>query len=314
MKAISKCFICQSTKFRSLYTSPDRMFDIPGSFVYMQCISCGLVFLNPQPEEKTLRKHYPSQQYFAYDKEGKGGLIGSLREYLVKRIYHPTFLSRVLMFLLHTTFATPSYHKKGKILDIGCGTGDMLILFKELGWEAYGIDIDKNAIRLAKTRGLKHLRVGTYKDVEQYQDNYFDCIRLYHVIEHIDDPLLCLKILHKKLKPQGELFLCTPNFNTPLQKTFGTYWSALDAPRHLYLFTPQTLARTAKIYNFVVTSVAYDSARAIAGSLRYLVNDLTKRKGKFFGSLPVVLTFYPIEWLLDKMGLGNSFTMALSKR
>lgn len=290
------------------------MFDIPGSFVYIQCILCGLAFLDPQPDKKTLRKHYPSQHYFAYDKEGKGGLIGRLREYLVKRIYKPTLLSKVLTSFLHTTFATPTYRKEGKILDVGCATGDVLVLLKNLGWDVYGIDIDKKGIQVAKERGVKNLRVGTYKDVDWYPNNYFDCIRLYHVIEHIDDPSLCLKILYKKLKPQGELLLTTPNFNSPIQKVFGTYWSALDAPRHLYLFTPQTLKRAAKRYKFVVISVTYDSARAIAGSLRYLINDILKKKGKFFGRLPVVLAFYPIESLLDKMGLGNSFTMVLTKR
>lgn len=313
MKTTSKCLVCASTKFRPLYTSPDRMFDISGSFSYKQCVSCGLAFLDPQPDEKTLRKHYPTEHYFAYDKEGKGGVIGSIREYLVKRVYNPTPLSRVLTTLLNTTFATPSYRKGGKILDIGCGTGDMLILLKELGWDVYGIDIDKKAIDKAKTRGLRNLRVGTYKDVDAYPDNYFDSIRLYHVIEHIDDPSLCLKILYKKLKPNGELFLCTPSFESPIQKVFGTYWSALDAPRHLYLFTPKTLALVAKKYNFVVLSVSYDSARAIAGSLRYIVNDITKRRGKFFGRLPVVVAFYPIEWLIDKIGLGNSFTMRLTR-
>ncbi len=246
MKVISKCLVCQSTKFRQLYTSPDRMFDLPGSFTYKQCISCGLAFLDPQPDEKTLQKHYPTKHYFAYDKEGKGGVIGRIREYLVKHIYQPTLLSRVLKSLLNTTFATPVYREGGKILDVGCGTGDMLILFKELGWEAYGIDIDKKAIQLAKSGGLKYLWVGTYKDVDEYPDNYFDCIRLYHVIEHINDPSLCLKILYKKLKPQGELFLCTPNFKSPIQKVFGTYSFALDTPRHLYIFTPQSLARIAK--------------------------------------------------------------------
>lgn len=314
MKITHKCLVCQSKSFRSLYSSPDRMFNIRGSFMYEKCMSCGLVFLDPQPEEKTLRKHYPSQNYFAYRKEGKGGLIGALREYLVKRIYHPTFLSRVLMSLLHTTFAVPSYRKGGKILDVGCATGDMLVLLKNLGWDVYGIDIDKKGIRIAKARGLKNLRVGTYKDVRAYPDNYFDCIRLYHVIEHIDNPLLCLEILHKKLKPKGELFLSTPNFNTPIQKVFGSYWSGLDAPRHLYLFTPQTLGKVATQLEFAVKSVTYDSAQALVGSLQYLVNDITKQKGKFFYKLPIILVFYPIEWLLDKICLGNTFTMLLTKK
>lgn len=314
MKVICKCIVCQSTKSRQLYTSPDRMFDIPGNFVYMRCISCGLVFLHPQPDDKTLRKHYPSEHYFAYNKGEKGGIFGSVREYVVKHAYKPTLLSRVLTSFLNTSFAIPVYRKGGKILDVGCGTGDILVLLKDLGWDTYGIDIDKKGMRIAKERGLTHMRVGTYKDVDKYQDNYFDCIRLYHVIEHINDPSLCLKILYKKLKPQGELFLCTPNFNTPIQKIFGSYWSALDAPRHLYLFTPQTLARIAKKYNFAVVSVTYDSALALSGSLQYLVNDILKRRGKLFVNFPVALAFYPIEWLLDKMNLGYTFTMQLTKK
>lgn len=290
------------------------MFDIPGSFVYKQCVSCGLVFLDPQPNAKTLRKHYPSQHYFAYNKGEKGGIIGSVREYVVKHAYKPTLLSRVLASLLNTSFAIPVYRKGGKILDVGCATGDMLVLLKNLGWDVYGIDIDKRGLQAAKARGLKNLRIGTYKDVDAYPDNYFDCIRLYHVIEHIDNPSLCLKILYKKLKPKGELFLTTPNFNSPIQKVFGTYSFALDAPRHLYLFTPQTLARVAKQYNFIVTSVTYDSALAFGGSLQYLANDIFKRKGKFFVSFLVALIFYPFEWLLDKMSWGYTFTMILNKR
>ena len=153
MKAIPICFLCKSTKFRTLYASPDRMFNIPGLFVYIKCISCGLVFLDPQPDKETLRKHYPTEHYFAYDKEGKGGVIGSIREYLVKRIYKPTFLSKILLFIFHTTFATPSYRQRGKVLDVGCATGDMLVLLKDLGWDTYGIDIDEKGSELQKNEG-----------------------------------------------------------------------------------------------------------------------------------------------------------------
>lgn len=290
------------------------MFNIPGSFIYKQCIYCGLVFLDPQPDKKTLRKHYPTENYFAYDKRERGGLIGRIRRYVVRHVYQPTYLSRVLMSVLNTMFATPSFRKGGKILDIGCGTGEMLVLFKELGWDTYGIDINKKGIRNAKARGLKHLRVGTYKNVDIYPDNSFDCIRLYHVIEHLDDPSLCLRILYKKLKRGGELLLCTPNFNNPIQKIFGTYSPILDAPRHLYLFTPHTLAKIAKRYKFVVLSVTYDSALALSGSLQYLANDITKRKGKLFVLFPANFVFYPIEWLLDKIGSGCTFTMRLTKK
>ena len=289
------------------------MFNLPGNFTYKKCVSCSLVFLDPQPNKDLLRRHYPTQGYFAYDKKGKGGLLGTIREYIIKNTYSPTFLSRILAYLSNTNFAIPQYRKGGRILDLGCGTGDILILLKDLGLDVYGIDIDKKAIQIGRKRGLKHLRIGTYKAINAYPNNYFDVIRLYHVIEHVSDPMACLQILYKKLKSGGEVFLSTPNFDSPIRKIFGKYWSSLDAPRHLFIFTHQTLRKAVMQYKFKVHSMQYASALGLVGSLQYLTNDLFKRRGNFFSNLFMAAAFFPTEWFLDKIGMGDSFVMQLSK-
>ena len=96
--------------------------------------------------------------------------------------------------------------KKGKILDVGCGSGDTLALLKKLGWDVYGLEIDKNAVKVARERGLVNVKLGGYEKIASFPNNYFDSIRLYHVIEHIPDPRACLKLIYKKLKPGGRLY------------------------------------------------------------------------------------------------------------
>lgn len=313
MRENQRCPLCKSRKFQILYVTPDRMFQLPGEFTYKKCVSCELVFLDPQPSIKVLQEHYPTKKYFAYNRWGKVGLLGSVREYVIKHSYKPTLLSRILKFVSNTGFSIPQYRQKGKILDLGCGTGDILILLKSLGWDVYGIDINKEAIKTARSRGLKNVQVGTYEDVNVYPDRYFDAIRLYHVIEHLDNPFLCLKLLHKKVKVGGKIFLATPNFDSPLRKLFGRYWAHIDAPRHLFLFTPRTLGRSAENSSLSVESIEHNCTHGLITSLNYIVDELLKRRNNFF-TLPVILIFFPIEWLLAKLRLGDTFTMQLVKR
>ena len=203
----------------------------------------------------------------------------------------------------------PSYIKNGKILDLGCGTGDTLALLKKLGWDTYGIDIDKQAISIGINRGLKNLKLGTYKDIAEYPDNYFDAIRLYHVIEHLDDPSLCLSLIKKKLKKGGELIMGTPNMEGCISKVFKSYWYNLDTPRHIFLFSPYTLKNLLIKQDIYPTSVEYVSAGGIAGSVQYLIGDIFKKKIDLIHKQWFVIVLYPIERILDLLRLGDVFVV-----
>lgn len=289
------------------------MFPVKGEFIWKKCRACGLVFLDPQPSNVMLRFHYPSKGYFAYNKEGKTGIYGKIREYLIRHTYAPTIFSTILGSITNTTFGIPPYKREGKIMDLGCGTGDILSLLKNLGWNVYGIDIDKKAIAIANSRGLQDVRFGTYKTLRFYPDNYFDVIRLYHVIEHLDNPLECLQLLYKKIKPGGLIILSTPNYASPIRKLFGSYWSNFDTPRHLFIFTPKTLALAVRLSKLRIDKLEYTSASGIAGSMQHFTNAKIKRRVQFFGTLPIVLFFHPIEWILDKFSMGDMFTMYIRK-
>lgn len=308
---MKSCILCGSFSFKYMFSSRDRMLGLPGEFFIKQCSKCSLVFLDPQPSPELLRKHYPSRNYYAYN-EIKKGLFEFMREYLVRHYYSPNIFSLIISTFIQNVPALPSYVKNGRVLDLGCGTGETLLLLKKIGWDVYGLDMDGNAISIGKKRGLNNLKLGTYRDLVKYPDDYFDAIRLYHVIEHIDDPYLCLSLIGKKLKKNGELLIGTPNIESVVAKVFRNYWYNLDSPRHLFLFSPDTLGKLLNKNSFIVRKVSYCSVGGILGSLQYILEDLFRKKTKLILNVGLVLIFYPLEWFLNKIGTGDVFEIRAS--
>lgn len=294
-----KCIVCSNNQWRYLFPARDRMFGVPGKFVEYRCERCGLVRLDPKP--KNLKKYYPPGRYYSYSSTTRRTFFGRLREFLVK---HEFF------FLVP---AMPSQGKRGRILDIGCGSGQTLLQLASIGWDVYGMDIDASAIQIARQLGLKNVFVGSVSDMRKYQDNFFDAIRLYHVIEHLENPELCIQLAYKKLKPGGELIIGTPNAASLLAKVARMYWMNLDAPRHLFLFTPRTLDTMLRKNRFKKPTVSFYSVGGWIGSIQYVTEELLKRKVDLINQPVLVLLFLPFEWMLDRFGLGDIFVIRASK-
>lgn len=307
------CIVCGSANYVDLYLTHDRMFDIPRKYRVKKCRKCLLLFIDPQPTAAVLSQHYPSKKYYSYSASQKKNIFGVLRSYLIKNYYKPNFIASIFAKLVKNVPAMPSYKKNGKILDVGCGAGDMLILLRDLGWETYGIEIDKNAVKTARERGLSRVKLGTYKDIFRFPDNYFDSIRLYHVIEHLDDPMTCLKLIYKKLKKDGELILGTPNYSSLTSKIFGKYWYNLDIPRHMFVFSPRNLQELVAKSGFKIGKIEFCSAGGIMKSMQYAIDALNFAKIQIQNKLWIFFFFYPIEWFLDKIRIGDIFILKASK-
>lgn len=314
MKKITCCILCGSSKFYPLYETHDRMFGFSEKFTLKKCNNCSLAFIDPKPTEFEIKKYYPSKDYYSYRKVSKKGLFELLREYLTMHYYSPTLLSKIITLYIKNVPAMPSYRAEGKILDVGCGTGDTLVLLKKLGWDTHGLEIDKNAISIGKKRGLYGVKLGTYRDLIAYPDDFFDSIRLYHVIEHLDDPALCIRLISEKLKKNGELIIGTPNMNSFASNIFKSCWYNLDSPRHIYIFSPSNLKKMVEKYGFVIKKIEFCSAGGILGSIQYLIDDMFSTKVDFIHRFILVLLFYPFEWVLDKINVGDIFTLRATKQ
>jgi SAM-dependent methyltransferase len=120
---------------------------------------------------------------------------------------------------------------KGRLLDIGCGSGDMLNTAKSLGWSVVGLEIDPDAVRNAQSQGLNVVQ-GGYLEAFQMA-GLFDCIVCSHVLEHVHHPNQLLDLLAEKLDPGGVLLLSLPNSKSHVREMFAENWRGLEAPRHL---------------------------------------------------------------------------------
>jgi len=192
-------------------------------FSYLKCLGCGLVFLSPRPDEKEIHQFYEQDYYGENQRKFRSWLEAPRLFFAWNR------MRRVKKF-----FLCP-----GKALDIGCGQGTFLQLLKEQGWECHGTELTTDSAYRASRLGIS-VSVGEI-DENHFPAHSFDLITLWHVLEHLSEPLKTLKTLTRLLKKGGILAISTPNIDS-LQAEIGRgQWFHLDPPRHLYVFSPQTL-------------------------------------------------------------------------
>lgn len=134
--------------------------------------------------------------------------------------------------------------KKGKLLDIGVGTGLFMEIAQKKGFEVYGIDvssyaIDEVASRL-KLKKDKQLVVSELKST-LYPENFFDVVNLRHSIEHVKDPQKLLENVYRILKPGGIVAIATPNSFGPHAKIYGPLWPHWSQPYHIQFFSKKSL-------------------------------------------------------------------------
>jgi SAM-dependent methyltransferase len=121
-------------------------------------------------------------------------------------------IGRLMSFLPHRRIGMDAmamwlpWRPLGKLLEIGCGNGDRLALFRDLGWTVTGVEPDAGAARLASARGLDVLS-GELSSLE-FPAGSFDAILMSHVIEHVPDPQESIRECHRLLRPGGVLAAC----------------------------------------------------------------------------------------------------------
>ena len=141
----------------------------------------------------------------------------------------------------------------GVILDVGCGLGSLLSAVSN-NWEKYGIEVSRTAAKYASKHGDIHL--GTLID-SPYENNQFDCITMYHVIEHVKDPVYNIKKIKSLLKHNGTFIIGTPDFDSGCARRFGKNYRLLD-PGHIRLFSNDSMHRFLRDFDFKICKVEYN--------------------------------------------------------
>lgn len=142
-----------------------------------------------------------------------------------------------------------------KVLDIGCGRGAMLRALIDLGHEAHGVEIAAEAASGADPRA--QITIAPELSQAGYDDDTFDAVILWHVLEHLPHPEQTLAEIRRSLRPGGRLILAVPNFGSLQSRRTANNWFHLDLPRHLYHFTPDTLQRLLTCNDFHCESMRH---------------------------------------------------------
>jgi SAM-dependent methyltransferase len=130
--------------------------------------------------------------------------------------------------------------ERGAILDIGCGRGVMLGIFRKRGWEAVGTQLSRTAAEAARRlRGID-VRVGELPDLALPAGS-FDVVTIFHVLEHLADPPRYLAEIRRILAPGGLFVVEVPDHSGTGFRILGERHLCVDYPNHLHFFTPSSL-------------------------------------------------------------------------
>jgi SAM-dependent methyltransferase len=276
LESVARCPICAHDHREVLYQGlVDRVwFCAGGGWTLHRCLACSSVFLDPRPDRTTIRQAYA--QYYTHDRAQPPRLLraAAAREalrngYLNARYGYEFFPASRLGPVIARLFPKRRFYadravrnlegprgKRRRLLDVGCGQGTFLLEMREAGWDVHGLEPDAGAAAVAAAAGL---RVVTAPIEEaSLEPGSFDAVTMNHVIEHLHDPMEALRRCHQALRPGGTLWIATPNLDARGHAMFCADWIGLDPPRHLVLFTRDSLTRAVEQAGFSRRAFAVD--------------------------------------------------------
>ena len=226
------CPICDHSTFENAIICKDYLVN-KESFVIVKCTNCGFHFTNPRPTIQNIHLYYKSEDYASHSKKP-----GSILQLIYNFVRFFTLRTKRKIVNKNAT--------KGKLLDIGCGTGNFMNICNQDGWNVKGMEPNQSANQIAAQKNNSTI-YSTLKEIPT-EDKY-DAITLWHVLEHIHDLEAGLRKITALLKPNGTLFVAVPNHESYDAHHYGEYWAGWDLPRHLYHFTKSDIKTLLKRYS-----------------------------------------------------------------
>ncbi len=288
----SGCDFCGNPEAVLIHILNDHRLEIPGNFELLECQTCKLLYIYPQPVWEDLIKHYPIN-YHSYTRETNGKFLRVLRNYGLQR--------RIA--------AITKRKPDGKsLLDVGCATGLFLKEFKEYtGWSVTGIEPIPAAADYAMEHYGLNIIIGNLLDVE-LNPLSFDVITLWDVLEHTPHPSKHLAKIYNLLTPGGLLVIKAPDPSAKEAKVFGKNWIGYEAPQHLFGFPKMVLISKLEMTGFVnieTAQIGSDFASFFTSLGIYLENSGIKNFGRVMKSYPkstlgrltAPLIVTPLRWM-----------------
>jgi SAM-dependent methyltransferase len=268
------CNVCGNFLNNSKYVVKEMMFGFQDEFGYFECSKCGCLQIVSVPDN--LEKYYPSI-YYSFKKPNTGR--SKLRQFVSEKQMTNALtgnskliggtLNRILPifreWLLREGLLGLRLTKQSRILDVGCGGGDLISTLADAGFQnVLGIDayvkadiIYDNGVRVRKT---------VLEDVS----GEYDLVVFNHSFEHMTEQLESLKSVNSLLAKNGVCLLNMPTVSSYAWKHFRENWVQLDAPRHCCIHSQNSIRTLAQKASFEVSKVIYNSwSFQFWGSIQY---------------------------------------------
>ena len=240
------CNLCGLDNIQVLFKKKDKFGVTENEFNVVECQGCGLLYINPRPSQEEIGKFYSETYSWKETLEAGSFFTKGVRRLEKEYRYHllRDDVSKVVKF---------TKRGSGKVLDIGCGTGDRLDVYRNKGFETYGVETSDSA-----DYAKDHLKLNVLKGdlfSAHFPGGYFDIIALYNVLEHTHDPMKVCQEVQRILKEDGCLIIQVPNKDSLQYKIFKKRWAAFDVPRDLYYFEIGALTSMLEKVGLTVSNV-----------------------------------------------------------
>jgi SAM-dependent methyltransferase len=232
----SNCPVCNSANLTFYLKCKDWL--VTGKeFDLYQCTDCQFILTQDHPGEKEIGNFYKSEDYISHSNTKKG---------IFNALYHVArcmMLNRKKRIIRKFTGL-----ETGSLLDIGSGTGYFASAMAKEGWTVTAVEVNEDARKFAIDKfGLSVLPPDSIKNLSK---EGFDCITLWHVLEHLENLNEYFSEINRLLKPEGAVLVALPNHRSFDAEHYKQFWAAYDVPRHLWHFDIGTFCKLADNHNF----------------------------------------------------------------
>lgn len=254
---MNSCRICGNTRGNSFASVQEGMFGTGESFEYLQCASCRCLQLHNPPEDYA--KYYRTEYYSLADDPSQQPFLSRLVQNLrADQALKRSRLGRILLerFPNYALDALSSIDigRTASILDVGCGSGSLAYTLAEIGFTSVtGIDpfleLDRSysnglTIRKADVAGIRGM---------------WDLVTLFDSFEHMPDPRKALQSIAQILSPTGRCIMTIPTVSSFAWEQYGVHWIQLDAPRHFFLHSRESLDFLVREAGLVIEKIVDNS-------------------------------------------------------
>ncbi|MGI8745171.1 MAG: class I SAM-dependent methyltransferase [Bryobacteraceae bacterium] len=215
-----------------------------------------------------MRKYYPQTYWYAPEKTFAGKLEELYRRFVVRD--HVNFVSRAIR----------DSGEQGLILDVGCGGGLFLGLLREQGLPVLGMETSRDAAEVAQRTNHIAVICGDLAKSPLFSETCA-CVTMFHVVEHLHDPVVYLQSARALLRPNGRLIVQVPNASSWQFLLLGERWNGIDIPRHLIDYRQSDIEKLLEHCGFEILRRKHfslrDNAAGFASSVAPSLDPMARR-------------------------------------